>query len=536
MKKRIAALVLAASASIAITNINTEKVFANELDNENVMPQTENGNINRAIQKAKVVNVKTNLRVRESASTSSKIVGNLKPNTIVNIQGQNGSWYKIEYNGMTGYAHGDFLQEISNENNSSNSSNNSINADNFSGKIGQVINVTTSLRIRSSASTSSNIIGYLYENNKVNIINESGDWYQIKHNGKTGYVYKDYLKIISNDNENINNNNQNTNTQEKPEVTPQNKKGQVINVATNLRVRSSASTSSSIIGYLYENNKVDIIGELENWYQIKLNGKTGYVYKDYIKVINNNDVNVDSNTNVDNNKPSTPELTPESGKGKVINVSTNLRVRSTPSTSGSIVAYLTAGSIVDIQGKSGSWYKINYNGKTGYVHSDYIKKVDNNIEENENIENSNKFDTVLGIMKAHVGTPYIFGGSGEEITTGSLNTLKGRFPDHAAKGSYNIPSQYINSGYRAFDCSGLMQWSFRQVGINLGRTTYDQINNGFEVSTNSVKPGDLLFFRNLGHVGMYVGNGQWIESPKPGTNVRITNVPWNLIGRARRVL
>lgn len=525
MKKRIAALVLAASASIAMTNIKTEQVFADELNSKQATPQTEkNMNTSRATQKAKVVNVTTNLRVRASADTGAKIVGTLKPGSVVNVQGKSGNWYKIEYNGLVGYSHSDFLQPVASDNN-----NNNNNESTVSGKVGQVINVTTSLRVRASANTSSSIIGYLYANEKVDIISSTGSWYKIKHDGKIGYVHKDYLKVISNGETDTSNP---VTPPVQPEVTPQNKKGQVINVTTSLRIRASASTNSSIVGHLKPNEQVDISGTTGSWYKIKHNGKEGFVHKDYLKVVNTDSGNTDGNIE----KPVAPEVTPDSGKGQVINVTSNLRIRSTPSTSGSVVGYLASGNIVDIQGKSGSWYKINHNGKSGYVHSDYIKKVDENTNGNGGVEVTNKYEQVLGIMKAHIGTPYIYGGSGEEITTASLNALKKRFPDHAAKGSYDIASKYINSGYRAFDCSGLMQWSFKQAGVNLGRTTYDQIKNGSEVSPNSAKPGDLLFFSNLAHVGMYVGNGQWIESPKPGEPVRITDVPWRLIGRARRVL
>ena len=516
MKKRIAALVLAASASIAMTNAQTEKVFADELENIKAIPQTETSlNTTRASKKAKVVNVSTNLRVRESASTSAKIVGNLRAGSIVEVLGTSGDWYKIKFNGMVGYSHSDFLQITSSDNGNS--------GETSTNKTGQVVNVSTSLRIRSSASTSSSIVGYLYANEKVNIIGESGSWYKVKHKGQTGYVHKDYMKIVSGGD---------TSTPTEPEVTPQEKKGQVVNVSTSLRIRSSASTSSSIVGQLYANEKVDIIGETGSWYKIKHDNKTGFVHKDYLKVISSGSNGGGTTPPV---VPENPEVTPDSGKGQVINVSTNLRMRSAPSTSASIVGYLVSGDIFDITGKSGSWYKINYMGTVGFIHSDYMKKVDSNTGGNGG-QVTNKYEQILNIMKAHIGTPYIYGGSGEEITTASLNVLKKRFPDHAAKGSYDIPSKYINSGYRAFDCSGLMQWAFRQAGVNLGRTTYDQINNGYEISKNSAKPGDLLFFSNLGHVGMYMGNGKWIESPKPGQPVRIADVPWNLIGRARRVL
>lgn len=87
-----------------------------------------------------------------------------------------------------------------------------------------------------------------------------------------------------------------------------------------------------------------------------------------------------------------------------------------------------------------------------------------------------------------------------------------------------------------FDCSGFMQWGFKKANINIGRTTYNQINSGVEVSINNIQPGDLLFYNDLGHVGMYVGDGQWIEAPNSGKTIRITNVPWNVVTRARRVL
>ena len=519
MKKKIAALVLAASASIAMTNAQTEKVFADELEGIKAIPQTEsNLNINRSTQKAKVVNVSTNLRVRASADANSKVIGSLSPSSVVNVTGKTGAWYKIEYNGMSGYSHSDFLQVVSGGND---------NDDIVTSKKGQVINVSTSLRIRSSASTSSSIVGYLYPNEKVDIISSTGSWYKIKQGGKIGFVHKDYLKVISGGS---------TDTDkpvvpEVPEVTPQSKTGQVTNVSTSLRVRSSASTSSSIVGHLYPNEKVAITGESGNWYKIKHDGKAGFVHKDYLKVVNGGSTDIDKPV-----VPEIPDVKPESGKGQVVNISSNLRIRSTASTSGSIIGYLVSGDVFDITGKSGSWFKINHKGKVGYVHSDYVKKVDSSTDGGNGGQVTNKYEQILNIMKAHVGTPYIYGGSGEEITTSSLNVLKKRFPDHAAKGSYNIASKYINSGYRAFDCSGLMQWSFRQAGVNIGRTTYDQVKAGYEVSPSTAKAGDLLFFSNLGHVGMYIGNGQWIESPKPGQTVRIANVPWNLIGRARRVL
>ena len=521
-RNKIAALIFAVS-TVCVVSAHSENAYATEHKNSN---QLEENNKTRSVKKGQVINVSTSLRIRSGAGTNYSVVGQLSPSAIVNVEGKSGSWYKIEYKGVRGYVHGDYLKVTDSNSDSSN------NSGQVQGKKGQTQNVSTSLRIRSVASTSASVLGAIYPNQIFDITGEQGSWYKISINGISGYVHKDYVKVLSGNS--TPSTSEIPNKPETPSVTPDSGKGQVYNVSTSLRFRSGPSTSSSVIGYLYPGNTFDIKGKSGDWYYISFGGKTGYIHGDYVKKINSN---TESNTPSTPNKPETPSVTPDSGKGQVYNVSTNLRFRSAPNTSSSVIGYLSAGDIVDIKGKSGDWYYISFGGKTGYVHGDYIKRVNSSTGGSSNSgQTTNKYQEVLAVMKAHLGTPYIYGGSGELITTQSLQILKNRFPSNANRGDYNIDSKYINSGYRAFDCSGLMQWGFRQVGISLGRTTYDQIKNGVEVSKSNVKPGDLLFYSNMGHVGMYIGNDQWIESPKPGAKVRISNVPWSSIGRVRRVI
>ena len=225
--------------------------------------------------------------------------------------------------------------------------------------------------------------------------------------------------------------------------------------------------------------------------------------------------------------------------GVVTNVTSNLRVRKQASSSAVVLGYLLNNETVNITGKEGNWYKINFKGSVGYVSADYIKistGSDNSIGNNSNTSVSNAYNIVLEELKSHIGSPYAYGGSGELVTSASIQTLKSRFPDYASAGKYDTLYQYVDSGVRMFDCSGFMQWGFSKANISIGRTTYDQIKSGVEVSLDNVQPGDLLFYSDLGHVGMYIGNGQWIESPNSGKTIRITDVPWSSIGRARRVL
>ncbi|MDD6796373.1 MAG: C40 family peptidase, partial [Clostridiaceae bacterium] len=363
----------------------------------------------------------------------------------------------------------------------------------------------------------------------VSIIGESGNWYEINYNGRTGYVSKDYIQKggSSSSSNSTGNNSGSTNSSTSTSVT----EGKVVNVSSSLNVRSEVG--GPVIGSLRNGQTVSIIGESGNWYKINYNGRTGYVSKDYVQksgASNSGSTNSSSNNTGSSNSNQTMNK-----QGQVYNVSSNLRVRSGASSSATVLGYLTNGQVVTITGKSGNWYKIDFNGKDGYVSSDYIRdySVNNSGTTTDgNVSNSNAYNTILNAMKVHIGSPYVWGGSGELLTTDSLNILKKRFPTH----DYSRAEAYVNKGYRAFDCSGLMQWGFAQAGIKIGRTTWDQINDGKEVSLNDLKPGDLLFYSNLQHVGMYIGNGQWIESPNSSANIRIVSVPWSKIGRARRIL
>jgi len=93
----------------------------------------------------------------------------------------------------------------------------------------------------------------------------------------------------------------------------------------------------------------------------------------------------------------------------------------------------------------------------------------------------------------------------------------------------NIARRYLGVPYRwggsspstGFDCSGFTSYVFRQVGVNLPRTSRAQINAGQRVSRADIRPGDLVFFGNpIHHVGIYAGGGQMIHSPRTGDVVR----------------
>lgn len=91
--------------------------------------------------------------------------------------------------------------------------------------------------------------------------------------------------------------------------------------------------------------------------------------------------------------------------------------------------------------------------------------------------------------------------------------------------SAQLGKSYVwgGTGTNGFDCSGLVQYVYSNAaGVKLGRTTYDQVKQGSTVSMDNLQPGDLLFWGSASapyHVGIYVGNNQYIHAATPGQGV-----------------
>lgn len=96
----------------------------------------------------------------------------------------------------------------------------------------------------------------------------------------------------------------------------------------------------------------------------------------------------------------------------------------------------------------------------------------------------------------------------------------------AALTKVGCPYVWAAAGPCQFDCSGLVMWAYQQVGINLMHFTGDQWNEIVHVPKSELQPGDLMFFYNLDHVGLYIGNGLMVDAPTFGQNVHVEPVPW----------
>ena len=337
--------------------------------------QTTESGTNTNITKGKVNNITSNLRVRQAPSTSSLTIGYLLSGQEVEITGESGDWYKINFNGKVGYSHKDYITKISNGSGSQNNNSSSNNSGSTVTEKDGIINATDGLRVREGAGTNTKILGVLNHGSAVKIVDTNGSWYKVKYGSGYGYVHKDYVTIKTSSN--------NNNTQEKPDNKPEVvvKKGEVYNTGSNLRVRSAANTNSIVLGYLVDGTKVDIIGSEGNWYKINFKDKTGFVSKDYVRLVDEKPTTpvvppvTPEVPDVPEDKPQVPDEKPEENL-KVISIgsvnASNLNVRSGAGTSHTIKGTVTLNHIVEIVGEENGWYKIKYKEDTAYVSSKYI--------------------------------------------------------------------------------------------------------------------------------------------------------------------
>ena len=294
------------------------------------------------------------LNVRKGPGTSYSIQDTLALNTKVkvNYKTEDG-WYNITYsNNKVGFVSGIYIKLVENNTGSGNQGSDKVTIN----KNGTVTGVSSYLNVRSGPSTSYSMIDSIKGGKTVKVNYETNGWYNISYDGKIGYVSKSYITLSTGSSNSGSNNNSNSGSNGGNNI-GSTMTGTVYNVSSTLNVRNGAGTNNSIIDTLRVNEKVTINYETNGWYNITYgNGKKGFVSKDYIKL--------------DNQSQS---------KGKVVNVETNLNVRSGKGTNYSIIGYLLPNSEVIILEQSSGWYKIKFNAnggeKIGYVKDDYIKRI-----------------------------------------------------------------------------------------------------------------------------------------------------------------
>ncbi len=106
----------------------------------------------------------------------------------------------------------------------------------------------------------------------------------------------------------------------------------------------------------------------------------------------------------------------------------------------------------------------------------------------------------------------------------------------AARSKVGAQYSWGAAGPVSFDCSGLVQWAFRQAGVELPRTSFEQSHVGAPVAFQNLQPGDIVITNGGGHVGIYAGDGKLLNAVQSGTPVSYTHLDADDVVTARRVV
>ncbi len=303
---------------------------------------------------------------------------------------------------------------------------------------------------------------------------------------------------------------------------------------SSLRMRSAASTSSSTMAYLNKGAQVDVLEQLDGWYKVEYNGRTGYLSSDYVQFA------ASAKT-----RAAAQDL---SGKTGVISGS-NVNFRSQPSTSSGVIATLAENTEVSLVSVDSGWCKAVYNGKEGYVSADYVSVDGLPLVDPQGIVTGDAVNVRSGPSTSYDVVTKVYSGTILNLTSVkdgwygiSYNGLSGyisgdyvRIYDGSESGGngngqsivskakqyLGVPYVYGGASPRGFDCSGFTMYIYSQFGYSLPHSASSQwASLGTSVDRSNLQPGDLVFFNDpsisrgkaCSHVGLYIGGGQFIHA------------------------
>ncbi len=300
---------------------------------------------------------------------------------------------------------------------------------------------TSGVNIRQEPSQSASILRTAESGTNVTINSVEGEFLNITIDGAEAYIASQFVEV-------------------------QSAPGLVADDGVN--IRSFPSTEYDIIGKVSMGDLVEVVGQLDDWYVVKYDGRDGFINKNFLL----GDLIQYTKKLEKVAEPEALYATITSDNG------VNLRIR--PSQESEIISSVASGEVVDILEAEDNWYKVSYYGTVGYVSSEFAEAKLGKKPTSASV----RAQRIIDYAKQFLGTPYVWSGTN------------------------------LNSGV---DCSGFTYAVMKNFGISLSRTSREQIYDGQQVSRSELKAGDLIFFNTGGnspisHVAIYIGNSQFIHS------------------------
>ncbi len=439
-------------------------------------------NISFAANTGKII-VET-ARLREKPDTDSKVLELTSQGEEVEILEEDGEWYKVKYNKITGYIRKDLI-EVENE---------------------------TQNEVKN-------------ENKAENIIQN-----EVKNEDTTQNETEN--KIVENTNT------ENTGPKAEEPITPpvEEKKIELGNykISTNTKLKIIPLISAIELHEVLENAEVQVTEILNNWAKIKTSeGKEGWLRTDKLK-----DIQQDTTeTQPEDNQQNQP-----TAETKTMYVNTEgVNVRQNATTTSQIVKKLSLNTQVTVFSSEDGWYSVEVDGTKGYIAESLLsttkKETSRSATTTRNnakavTEDSTKTpETQVQETEKNTETPNV-----EQTSSGVTGTAIVEY----AKQFLGCKYVYGGTTTKGFDCSGFTQFVYKHFGITLNRTAAAQYSNG--VSVKELQVGDLVMFGPSGitHVGIYMGGNTFIHAANTSRGVTTDTLAsgyykTNYVG-ARRIL
>lgn len=432
---------------------------------------------------AKTVVITTDgLNLREKASKTSDVLEIISQDEEVQLIEEIDEWYKVKYNGITGYISKEY-SKIKDENSTPNNTNQNNNTNNNDNKTNNVPNsqpeettttTTTPIEASSQMKLSENTKGYILPLINSNVIHEFNKdeivvtvsvvngWTYVESNTANAWVRTD--KLI------------NTNTQISKDNTT---------VPTSTEPKTEQPT----------NNEGSTDGGDKN-----------------VSEGNNQEGNDDNSDNTKNEGETTSKTQNNDSGIKVTPMERTIMyvqepsvyVRSGPATTYDVVDSLIINNSVIVTGKADDWYQVQVDGKDGYVASWLLgnsqKEITSRGDAQRNPQNSAPTETSTTTSNSTESSSV-----GQQIVSYAKNYLGCKYV-------------YGGSGPNTFDCSGFTMYVYKKFGFSLSHSATAQSQRGTYVSKENLQPGDLVFFKDyqtmdgIGHCGIYIGGGEFIHA------------------------
>lgn len=404
------------------------------------------------------------------------------------------------------------------------------------------------------------ILDYLNKGDEVEILEQEDGWYKVKvqtEQGKvTGYVSEEFIDVEENENstetpveelETTETNSTDVSVQTTETSTSANiEEDKQYTLTQEIRVKALPLINSREKAKL--TGTVTITEIINDWAKVENDTESGWIRKNILK---NLLANVETLTQ---ERPEEPEQAPNpTTDEQTTDVTTKpeetitelnktgyvsadgLRVRKEPTTDSEEIDSLSRNNKVKIIGQTGNWYQIDLDGKIGYVSSKYIsdtKLLEVTSRSGSALKNTTSTQETTEQEETPKAEEQPAENTPEEATEPEPSTSGTTGAEVVEYAKQYLGYQYVSGGaspVAGFDCSGFTTYVYKHFGISLYRTSTDQIKNGVAVEKSDLQPGDLVVFNNdantaIGHVGIYIGDGNFIHASNPSDGVKITTL------------